>query len=104
MSRRDPVPIRFAPDTELRLPPAQLKALARLVAAELAAQSMGPGKTIAEAQEYLGVSDDFWREHVAPDLRIVRKGRRKIVPRAELDRWLDQNATRLPAELLEGAR
>jgi hypothetical protein len=40
----------------------------------------------------LGVSWDFWHEHIAPDVRIVRKGRRKLVPVAELERWLDENA------------
>jgi hypothetical protein len=96
---RDAVNIRFAPETELRLPAAQLKALARLVAAELAAQRAGPGKTIAEAQEYIGCSDDFWREHVAPEVLIVRRGRRKIVLTGDLDRWMLDNAERL-AEVL----
>jgi excisionase family DNA binding protein len=48
--------------------------------------------TVAEACEALGVSWDFWREHVAPELRIVRRGRRKLVPVSELSAWLERNA------------
>ena len=45
-----------------------------------------------EAAAAVGVSRDFFDEHVAPDLRIVRRGRRKLVPVAELERWLDESA------------
>ena len=41
----------------------------------------------------LGVSWDYWAEHVASEVRIVRKGRRKLVPIAELERWLAENST-----------
>jgi hypothetical protein len=37
----------------------------------------------------LGVSDDFFREHVADDLRAVRRGRVKVYAVSELQRWLD---------------
>jgi excisionase family DNA binding protein len=47
-----------------------------------------------EAAATLGVSRDYFDEHVAPDLRIVRRGRRRIVPVRELERWLDQEAAR----------
>ena len=47
---------------------------------------------VSEACEALGVSWDFWQAHVAPEVRIVRRGRRKLVPVAELMRWLDENA------------
>ena len=50
--------------------------------------------SVAEACEALGVGWDFWAEHVAPDVRIVRRGRRRLVPVAELARWLDANAER----------
>lgn len=46
-----------------------------------------------EAAAAVGVSRDFFDEHVAPELRIVRKGRRKLIPVRELDRWLDESAT-----------
>ncbi|MDP2711623.1 MAG: hypothetical protein Q8O56_10425 [Solirubrobacteraceae bacterium] len=50
--------------------------------------------SIAEACEALGCSWDFWSEHVAPDVRIVRRGRRKLVPVVELEAWLDREAER----------
>jgi hypothetical protein len=48
--------------------------------------------TIEQACAALGVSWDFWSEHIASDVRIVRVGRRKIVPVAELERWLADHA------------
>lgn len=48
----------------------------------------------AEACDALGVSWDFWREHVEPELRVVRRGRRKLVAVAELEAWLDREAER----------
>ena len=95
---------RATVDGNLWLPKSQLRELARLVAAELADQQAGPGMTVAEARDYVGVSDDFWREHVMPEVRIVRRGRRRIVPRRELDAWIERNAERLPAGLVEGDR
>lgn len=50
------------------------------------------GLSIEEACESIGVSWDFWREHVAPSVPIVRRGRRKIVPVAALEQWLLDNA------------
>ena len=47
-----------------------------------------------EAAVALGVSRDFLDEHVMPNLRIVRRGRRRLVPVRELERWLDQEANR----------
>jgi len=46
-----------------------------------------------EAAAAVGVSRDFFDEHVAPELRIVRRGRRKLIPVRELNRWLDESAT-----------
>jgi hypothetical protein len=46
-----------------------------------------------EAAAALGVSRDFLDEHVAPELRWVRRGRRKFVAVAELERWLERAAT-----------
>jgi hypothetical protein len=45
-----------------------------------------------EAAIALGVSIDFFDEHVVPDLRMARVGRRRLVPIAELERWLDDHA------------
>lgn len=45
-----------------------------------------------ESAAMLGVSRDYFDEHVAPELRIVRRGRRRLVPVRELERWLDAEA------------
>ena len=47
-----------------------------------------------EAASLLGVSRDYFDEHVIDELRIVRRGRRILVALAELERWLDRSATR----------
>jgi excisionase family DNA binding protein len=55
--------------------------------------SISPG----EAAEMLGVSRDFFDEHIKPELRIVRRGSKTIlIPIAELERWLDKSAARYP--------
>jgi excisionase family DNA binding protein len=46
----------------------------------------------AEAAAALGVSIDFFEQHVMPELRVVRRGRRRLIPVRELDRWLGENA------------
>jgi excisionase family DNA binding protein len=48
--------------------------------------------SIEQACASLGVSWDTWRAHIEPEVRIVRLGRRKLVPVAELEKWLDQHA------------
>lgn len=45
-----------------------------------------------EAARSLGVSRDYFDLHVLPELRIVRRGRRRIVPVRELERWLIESA------------
>ena len=47
----------------------------------------------AEAASSLGVSRDFFDQHVLPELRVVRRGRRRLIAVRELNRWLDQHAT-----------
>lgn len=47
-----------------------------------------------EAATAIGVSRDFLDEHVMPELRVVRRGRRRLIPVRELDRWLDESAAR----------
>jgi excisionase family DNA binding protein len=55
--------------------------------------SISPG----EAAEMLGVSRDFFDEHIKPELRIVRLGSKTImIPVAEIERWLDRSAARYP--------
>jgi hypothetical protein len=63
--------------------------------AELALQSKITRLALGldEAAEALGVSRDFFDEHVRPEVRIVRRGRRVFVAVKELERWLDRSAT-----------
>ena len=46
----------------------------------------------AEVAEALGVSPDFVEDHVWPELKVVRRGRKGFVAVTELQGWLDQNA------------
>jgi excisionase family DNA binding protein len=48
--------------------------------------------TPQEAADVLGMSRDFFDQHVRDDLRVVRKGRLVLVPWAELERWVDENS------------
>jgi excisionase family DNA binding protein len=50
--------------------------------------------TRAEAAASLGVSLDSFERYIQGDLRLVRRGRLRLVPVAELERWLDWNAAR----------
>jgi excisionase family DNA binding protein len=53
-----------------------------------------------EAAAMLSMSRDHFDRHVRDDLRVVRAGRRVLVPVRELERWVEQNAARS----LEGDR
>ena len=59
-------------------------------------EALGPRLAVSpdEAAAILGVSRDYFDEHVIGELRIVRRGRRILVPLTEIERWLDRNATR----------
>jgi hypothetical protein len=50
--------------------------------------------TRAEAAASIGVSVDFFDEHVLPELRVIRKGRRVLVAIRELERWAEIAAAR----------
>jgi excisionase family DNA binding protein len=52
-----------------------------------------------EAADALGVSIDFLEQHVLHELRIVRRGRRRLIPLGELQRWIDNNAHRTLGDL-----
>jgi hypothetical protein len=47
---------------------------------------------LEDAAAALGVSLDFFNENVRPEVRVVRRGRLRLVPVAELERWLSENA------------
>jgi excisionase family DNA binding protein len=58
------------------------------------ATKLGPRLALSpdEAARVLGVSRDYFDEHILPELRIIRRGRRILIPLAELERWLDRSA------------
>ena len=47
-----------------------------------------------EAAVCLGLSVDSFERHVQPDLRVIRRGRLRLFPVAELERWIAENAER----------
>lgn len=55
---------------------------------------LGPRLALSpeEAARVLGVSRDYFDEHILPELRIIRRGRRILIPLTELERWLDRSA------------
>jgi hypothetical protein len=48
--------------------------------------------TKAETARALGVSTDFFDDHVAHELRCVRRGRHRLYSVAEISRWLEASA------------
>jgi excisionase family DNA binding protein len=60
---------------------------------------LGPRLALSpdEAAALLGVSRDYLDEHILPELRIIRRGRRILIALAELERWLDRAAAKQPA-------
>jgi excisionase family DNA binding protein len=54
--------------------------------------------TVEQAAAAMSVSYDTWREHIEPEVRLVRIGRRKLVPVSELQAWLDRRAERVLAD------
>jgi len=51
-----------------------------------------------ECARSLGVSRNFFDLHVLPELRVVRRGRRRLIPIRELARWVTDSAARALAE------
>lgn len=79
------------------LTPTDVEAVAARVV-ELQAERDRPVRlalSVTEACEALGVGWDFWSAHIAPEVRVVRRGARKLVPVAELERWLEASAERV---------
>jgi excisionase family DNA binding protein len=49
--------------------------------------------TRREAAAMLGVSLDYFKDHVQPELRVIKRGRRMVrIPVAELERWARMNS------------
>ena len=56
--------------------------------------------TPPEAAAAIGVGPDFFEETVAPELRLIRRGRKRLVPVVELERWvMDTAATPIAEEI-----
>jgi hypothetical protein len=55
------------------------------------AQPVAPVPRVAlsreEAAAALGMSLDSFERHVQPELRIIRRGKLRLVPLRELERW-----------------
>lgn len=62
------------------------EAVSRTIGYALSAGRLALNKT--EAAEALGVSLDFFDQYIAPELRSVTRGRRRLFPLAELIYWL----------------
>jgi hypothetical protein len=48
--------------------------------------------TKAEAAAALGISIDSFERHVQPEVRVIRRGRMRLIPCSELERWAAENA------------
>lgn len=44
--------------------------------------------TVTEVPAALGVSADYFTEHIRPELRCVVRGSKRLYPVAEIERWL----------------
>lgn len=61
-----------------------------------------------EAAKALGVSVDFFDDHLQDELPCVIRGRRRLYPIRELERWLERSAERVgrvrASRMREGVR
>ncbi len=48
-----------------------------------------------EAAVSLGVSADFFDQHIRRELKLIRRGRLVLVPVKEVERWAAANAERV---------
>lgn len=58
--------------------------------------------TPPEAAAAIGVGPDFFEENVAPELRLIRRGRKRLVPVTELERWVADAASAPIADQVGG--
>jgi hypothetical protein len=47
--------------------------------------------TPPEAAAAIGVGPDYFDQYVAPHLRLIRRGRKRLVPVSEVERWVAEN-------------
>ena len=50
-----------------------------------------------EAAAAVGVGRTLFYERIMPELRVAYVGRRRLIPVRELDRWLEERASRAAA-------
>jgi excisionase family DNA binding protein len=48
-----------------------------------------------EAAASIGVGRSFFYEHILPDLRVIRIGRKRLIPVRELENWTERQAARI---------
>jgi excisionase family DNA binding protein len=53
--------------------------------------------TRKEAAASLGVGLTFFEEQVQPELKVIRRGAKVLIPLTELERWTTENAERVLA-------
>ena len=44
-----------------------------------------------QAAAMLNVSRDFFDQHIKPELAVIRRGRRILIPRTSLDSWITKH-------------
>jgi len=62
------------------------------MARKLAVSILRLALTPPEAAAAIGVGPDFFEQNVAPELRLIRRGRKGLVPVNELERWVTESA------------
>lgn len=67
-----------------------------LVLRKLAAPIPRFALTVPEAAASVGVGLDFFNENIRPELALIRRGSKRLVPVTELQRWVAENAERVP--------
>ena len=51
--------------------------------------------TPGEAAAAIGVGRSFFYEQVMPELRVIRLGRKRLIPVRELEGWIERSAARI---------
>lgn len=54
--------------------------------------------TPSEAAASLGVGRSFFYEQILPEIRTIRRGRKRLVPVVELEDWIRRNTSRMVGE------
>jgi excisionase family DNA binding protein len=60
--------------------------------------------TRREAAEALGISLNSFERHVQPEVKVVRRGKLRLIPISDLERWLEENASPMVEDLSDRGR